>query len=108
MNATPTSRPSSSFATPFSSSGVEVSLATIMDQFQLMHADFGSRLDHLSNETCQMNTRIGHVARCQSHISSSAPSPSLEPIEESSLDVGCDYDDDASDSETDDDEMTAS
>ena len=82
-NATPTSRPSSSFATPFSSSGVEVSLATIMDQFQLMHADFGSRLG------------------------SSAPSPSLEPIEESSLDVGCDYDDDASDSETDDDEMTA-
>jgi len=55
------SRPSSSFAPP-SSFGVEVSLVTILDQLQLIRDDFGSRLDHLSGEMCQMNTRIGWIA----------------------------------------------
>ena len=35
-----------------------------MDLLQLMHADFGSPLNHLFDEMCQMNTRIGHNARC--------------------------------------------
>ena len=55
------SRPSSSFAPP-SSFGVEVSLVTILDQLQLIWDDFGSHLDHLSSEMCQMNTRIGWIA----------------------------------------------
>ena len=51
-DAASTSRPSSISAPPFSSSKAEVSLATIMDQLQLMRANFGSRLDHLSDEMC--------------------------------------------------------
>ena len=61
-DATYATRPSSSSA-PSSSSGVEVSLVAILDQLQHMHADFGSRLNHLSDETCQMNTKIGCIAR---------------------------------------------
>ena len=41
-----------SSSSPPPSSRVEASLATIMDQLQLMRASFGSRLDHLSNEMC--------------------------------------------------------
>ena len=51
-DATPTPRPSSSSAPSSSSSGMEASLAAIIDQFQHMHADFGSRLDHISDEMC--------------------------------------------------------
>jgi len=39
-----------------SSLAVGVSLEAIMEQLQQMHADFGSRLDYLTNEICQMNT----------------------------------------------------
>ena len=48
-DATPSLRASSSSA-HFSSSRVDVSLANIMDQLQHMSADFGSRLNHLSDE----------------------------------------------------------
>ena len=51
-DATPTPRPSSSSTPSSSSSGMEASLAAIIDQFQHMHADFGSRLDHISDEMC--------------------------------------------------------
>ena len=61
-DATPSLRASSSSA-HFSSSRVDVSLANIMDQLQHMSADFGSRLNHLSDEMYQMNTRIGYIAR---------------------------------------------
>ena len=44
--------PPSSTSTPSSSSGIEASLAAIMDQLQLMRADFGSHLDHLFDEMC--------------------------------------------------------
>ena len=71
-----------------------------------MHADFGSRLDHLFDEICQMNTRIGRFSYRLSHVGGFAPSPSLESAESSS-DGGDNDDDDASCSET-DDEMTAS
>ena len=77
-----------------------------MDQSQFMHADFGSRLDHLSNEMCQMNTRIGRITHCQSHLGGFTPSPTLEPVKETSSNGG-DDDDDAFGSET-DDEMAAS
>ena len=59
-DATYASRPSSLSAPP-SSSRVEASLAAIMDQLQLLRADIGSQLDHLTNEMCQMNTRIGRI-----------------------------------------------
>ena len=50
-DATPTPRLSLS-STPSSSHRVEAFLAAIMDQFQIMCAGFGSRLDHLSDEMC--------------------------------------------------------
>jgi len=56
------SQPSYTLA-PSSSSGVEASLTTIMDQLHLMRVDFGSLLDYLSNEMCLMSTRIGRIAR---------------------------------------------
>ena len=71
-----------------------------------MRADFGSRLDHLSDEMCQMNTRIGCITRRQSHLGCFAPSPSPEPAECSS-NGGDDDDDNAFCSKT-DDEMTPS
>ena len=94
-------QPSSSSA-PSTSSRVEASLATILDQLQHMHADFGSRLDHLSDEMCQMNIRIGRIARHQSCLGGFAPSPSPKPTEDS-FDGG----DDAFGSSN-DDEMTTS
>ena len=51
-DATPTPRPSSYFAPSSSSSRVEASLATIMDQLQHMHADFGSHLLRSKKSQC--------------------------------------------------------
>ena len=54
--------------------------------------------DHLvllSNEMCQMNTRIRRIAHHQSRLSGFVPSPSPDPSEESS-DGGDDESDDAS------------
>ena len=34
----------------------------ILDQLQHMRAHIGSRLDHIFDEMCQMNTKIGHIA----------------------------------------------
>ena len=106
MDAASTARSSSSSSPPFFPSKADVSLATIMDQLQLMCANFGSCLDHLFDEMCQMNTRIGRIAHRQSHLGGFAHSPSPEPTE-SSLDGGDDDDDAASSSET-DYEMVAS
>ena len=99
-------RPSSSSA-PSSSSQATISLTDIMEKLQHMHANFGSRLDHLSNEMCQMNTRISGIARRQSRLGGFAPSPSLEHVEESSSSNGGDDDDyDASGFKSDDEMMT--
>ena len=78
-----------------------------MDQLQLMRNEFGSHLDYLSDEMCQMNTRIGCIARRQSRLSGFTPSPTPKPTKESSSDGGDDDDDGASCSET-DDKMIAS
>ena len=67
--------------------------------------DFGSRLDHISDDMYHMNTRIDCIAWRQSHLGNFAPLPSLEP-DEDSFD-GEDEGDDASVSSS-DDEMTAS
>ena len=65
-----------------------------------MHADFGGCLDYLTDEMCQMNTRIGCIARRQAHISGYGPSPSL------SLEAFLDDEDDANSSS--DNEMMTS
>ena len=106
MDVAPTPRPSSSFA-PSSSSRADVSLADIRDQLQHMCVDFGNRFDHLSDEMCQMNTRIGRIAHCQSRLGGFAPSPSPEPIEESSS-SGDDDDDANGSSFSSDDEIATS
>ena len=67
-----------------------------------MHVDFGSRLDHLSDEICQVNTRISRIARRQSRCGGFAPSPSLKLAEESSSSDGKDDDVNAFGSEYDD------
>ena len=91
---------------PSSSFRAKVSLVVVMDQFQLKCVDFGSHLDHFSDEMCQMNTRIGRIAHHQSRLGGFAPSPSHK-LAKSSLNGGdVDDDDDASSSKT-DDEMTA-
>ena len=100
-DAAPTLRPSSS-STLSSSSRVDASLATIMDQLQYMCADFGNCLDQISDEMCQMNTRIGRIAHRQSRLGDFALSPSPYPAEDSSLGGGDDDDEDASGSKYDD------
>ena len=70
-----------------------------------MHADFSGRLDYLTDEMCQMNTRIGRIARRQAHIDNYelSPSPSLE----ASPDDESDDDEDDADSSSDDEMMTS-
>ena len=104
--AAPSTRPSSS-STPFSSYRVAVSLTNILEKLQHMHADFGSLLDHLSDEMCQMNTKISHIALRQSWLGGFTPLPSPKPTKESSSSDGRDDDDDASDSKYDDEMMTS-
>ena len=107
-DATPTPRPSSS-STPSSSFRADVSLVDTMDQLQHMRANFGSRLNHLSDEMCQMNTRISRIARRQSRLSGFVPSPSPKPAKESSSGGDDDDDDDADgSSSSSDDKMTTS
>ena len=71
-----------------------------------MEANFGGRLDYLTNEMCQMNTSVSCSARrqaciaCrQAHIGGFAPSPSPSP------EASADKDDAGS---SDDNEMTTS
>ena len=68
-----------------------------------MQADFGDRLDYLTDEMCQMNTRVGHIARRQARMAGLALSPSPSP--EASLDDEDDEDDADSSS---DDKITTS
>ena len=70
-----------------------------------MQANFGGRLDYLTNEMCQMNTRVGRIARQQAHMVGLAPSPS--PFPEASPDDEVDDDEDDTDSSS-DDEITTS
>ena len=44
-----------------------------------MHADFSGRLNYLTDQMCQMNTRIGRITRWQARIDSFGPSPSPSP-----------------------------
>ena len=76
-----------------------------MEQLQRIHADFGGRLDYLIDEMCQMNTRIGRIARRQARIRNYGASPSLSP--KASPDDKVDDDEDDADSSS-NDEMTTS
>ena len=60
----------------------------------------------LFDEVCQINTRVGLIASQQSHLGGFAPSPSLNPSEES-FDGGDDVSDDALGSASDDEIATS-
>ena len=99
----PSSAPTSS--THFYSAVGGVTLEAIMEQLQQIHVDFSGRLDTLTCEMCQMNTRVGRIAHRQARMASLAPPPSHSP--EASLDDEDDADDDAAIS-SDDDKMAIS
>ena len=91
--------PSSS--TPSTSTAGGVTLKAIMAQLQQIEADFGGWLDYLTDEMCQMNTRVSRIAHKQARMAGhtpSSPSPQTSP--------GDDGEDGATSS--DDDEMTTS
>ena len=76
---------------------------------QLQHMD--ARLDTLSDELCQVNTRVDHIARWQARLSgfTTSPFPSPEGSADKDSDDGADDDDKDEDaSSSSDEEMTAS
>ena len=105
---TPSTSSTPSTYTPSSSAG-GVTLEAVMAQLQCMDA----RFDTFNDELCQVNTRVGCIARRQVVMGGFAVSlsPSPQASEEESYDdsfggVDADEDDDASSSS--DKEMTAS
>ena len=79
-----------------------------MAQFQHMDA----RLDTLTDELCQVNSRIGRITRWQARLGGfvASPSPSPEVSEDEDDDGDSNDDDDDKDedaSSSGDDEMTA-
>ena len=81
----------SSTSTPSSSSG-GVTLEAIVAQLQHMDA----RLDTLSDELCQLTTRVGRIARRQACLGGfvAFPSPSAEAFEDEDANDGSGDDDD--------------
>ena len=78
-----------------------------MAQLQCMDA----RIDTLSDELCQVNTRVGHIARWQAHLGGFAASPSPSPKASTDEDGDDGADDDGKDkdaSSSSDKEMTTS
>ena len=78
-----------------------------MAQLQRMDA----HLETLSDELCQVNTCVGHIARWQAHLGGfvESPSPSLEASEDEDDDGDSDDDNDDEDEDTSqptDDEIT--
>ena len=100
----------SSFSAPSTSKAGGVTLEAIMEQLQRMQADFGGHLDYLTDEMCQMNTRVGRIACQQACMASFSPSsspehPAASPSEDDNDD---DEDDEDGASSSGDDEMTTS
>ena len=60
------------------------------------------RLDYLTNEMCQITTRVGRIARRQARLGGFTPSPSP------SLEASVDEDDDAGDDDDEDDDASSS
>ena len=78
MAAPPTLSAPSISTPPFSMSGV--TLEDIMAQLQRMDARFNT----LSDELCQVNTRVGRIARCQAKMGGYImPSTPMAPMDES-------------------------
>ena len=75
-----------------------------------------ARLDTLSTELYQVNTRVSHIARRHAHMGgfavSPSPSPSLEAFEDEDADDGSGDDDDEDENEdassSDDEKMMTS
>ena len=73
---------------------------------QLQHMD--ARLDTLSDELCQVNTRVSRIARQQARLGGFVASPSPSPEASEDNDGDSDYDDKDEDANSSgDDEMTA-
>ena len=77
-----------------------------MAQLQCMDA----RIDTLSDELCQVNTRVGHIARRQTHLGGfpASPSPSPKASTEEDDDDDDDEDEDEDANSSSDEEMTTS
>lgn len=105
-------RPSSSAPSSSPSSGVEATLAAILDQLKLVRDDLGEirntqaahgdRLNLLFDNMSQMNTTIGRIASPQSRIGGFAHS-----LEHESLDAPSASGDDASSSSDNDEVITS-
>ena len=101
-------QPQTKMATPLASSAPSssaggVTLEAVMGQLQHMDA----RLDTLSDELCQVNTRVSHIARQQARLGGFVASPSPSPEASEDDDGDSDYDDKDEDaSSSGDDEMT--
>ena len=69
-----------------------------------------AHLDTLSDELCQVNTCVGHIARRQAQLSGfvTSPSPSPEALVDDSNDGANDDGEDKDASSSEDDEMTTS
>ena len=85
---------------PPSSLIVGVTLEAIMAQLQRMEANFGGRLDYLTDEMCQINTQDSRIAYRQARLGGffPSPSPSLKALTDEDDDAGDDEDDDVSSS----------
>ena len=72
-----------------------------MEQFQRMQANFRGRLDYLADKMCQMNTRVGCIARQQACMAGLAisPSPSPAALPDDEVDVNKDDTDSSGDDE---------
>ena len=101
-------QPQTKMATPLASSAPSssaggVTLEAVMGQLQHMDA----HLDTLSDELCQVNTRVSHIARQQARLGGFVASPSPSPEASEDDDGDSDYDDKDEDaSSSGDDEMT--
>ena len=70
-----------------------VTLVVVMVQLQRMDAC----LDTLSDELCQLNTRVGRIARQQARLGGFVESPSPSPKASANKDDDGDFDDDDDD-----------
>ena len=107
----PTTPPSSalSFSAPSTTATSGVTLEAIIERLLRMQADFGGHLDYLTDEMCQMNTRVGCITRWHARMAGFAPSHSLKhPATSPSEDNDEDKDDEDGASSSDDDEMMTS
>ncbi|XP_050262215.1 uncharacterized protein LOC126706724 [Quercus robur] len=88
--ATPPTSSAPSSSTPSSAGGV--TFEVVMAQLQRMDA----RLDTLSDELCQVNTCVGHIAQWQARLGGfvESPSPSLEASKDEDDDGDSNDDDD--------------